>query len=730
MRKKRKFKGTHYSALPVEKKRSKIEQAHARKPKDKESNMEDPSELQDRIPSRRSASWKKLSGELSSSKGETNTCDERVSESETESENAPSTSTGSSHEPYFKEPQAYRLFSMRMFKKSLEEAHRCCGGKLTLNDSEYKKWGMGSIMFLKCSKCSLRTYIPNCELTDERYETVKQSGSLRPQDCFDINRRTVLAGLETSIGLEGMKTLCAILNLPSPGYSQMWSDHTKAIHRAAKEEITVKLQAARKRLREHLAKKEGREILDDEIIDVTVSYDGTWSHRGWTANYGLGFAISVDTGEVLAYQLMSKRCSRCERKPDGKCGEASCMKNHTGSSKSMETAAAMLIWQGTLEYNMRFKWMVCDGDSSAYCKVWDVYGACDVCLKYENMKKTDKTYQTWIESTEHEEWYESHERNEANCDRVHKLDCVGHVQKRMGTALRNWKQKNGVIPWASGKKPDNSSGKGKGKGKNASKTKPTESQNNNHKKQNTRCKLKDCKATHSLTDKTIDKLQEYYGKAIRRNVIDEPTDSQQANEAVEKMQKAIMAILYHCSMLPDEETRHQYCPEPTAPFPWCEFKKGQRVTHKPHFIFPDYLPYLEPVFERLGRDSLLVRCIQGLSQNQNECLNGRVWSIATKDKNHSPEIVEIAAVVACVEFNEGRSGLLSFHERIGLCISGFASKAASKRDIGRVHREEYKVQDDMRKRRIKIRQGKKQNEEENIEIEGEGGGYGAGCFNE
>ena len=86
----------------MEKKRSVIEQAHARKPKDKESNMEDPSELQDRIPSRRSASWKKLSGELSSSKGETNTCDERVSESETESENAPSTSTGSSHDPYFK----------------------------------------------------------------------------------------------------------------------------------------------------------------------------------------------------------------------------------------------------------------------------------------------------------------------------------------------------------------------------------------------------------------------------------------------------------------------------------------------------------------------------------------------------------------------------------------------------------------------------------------------------
>ena len=36
-----------------------------------------------------------------------------------------------------------------------------------------------------------------------------------------------------------MNTLCAILNLPSPGYSQMSSEHTKAICREAKEEITV-----------------------------------------------------------------------------------------------------------------------------------------------------------------------------------------------------------------------------------------------------------------------------------------------------------------------------------------------------------------------------------------------------------------------------------------------------------------------------------------------------------
>jgi hypothetical protein len=41
--------------------------------------------------------------------------------------------------------------------------------------------------------------------------------------------------------------------------------------------------------------------------------DGTWSKRGHTANYGFGFVISVETGEVLDYGFRSKVCTACNK---------------------------------------------------------------------------------------------------------------------------------------------------------------------------------------------------------------------------------------------------------------------------------------------------------------------------------------------------------------------------------------------------------------------------------
>jgi hypothetical protein len=95
------------------------------------------------------------------------------------------------------------------------------------------------------------------------------------------------------------------------------------------------------------------------------------------------------------------------------------------------------------------------------------------------MDRQSKEYGKWVESKAYTKWKKDHEEENVVCHRVKKLDCIGHVQKRLGTALRELKKK-------------------------------------------TKGKLKDCKSVggkgHRLSDKTIDKLQEYYGKAIRRNV--------------------------------------------------------------------------------------------------------------------------------------------------------------------------------------------------------------------
>jgi hypothetical protein len=119
-----------------------------------------------------------------------------------------------------------------------------------------------------------------------------------------------------------------------------------------------------------------------------------------------------------------------------------------------------------------------------------------------------------------------------------KLDYVGHVQKRMGTHLRELRKKV--------------------------------------------TKLKDGKSVkgskHRLTDKVIDKLHTYYGNAIRANVKPGKLTAQQQKEQISIMQQAIMAVLYHSCELTDDKERHKLCP--SGPDSWCSHKREGKLQRK------------------------------------------------------------------------------------------------------------------------------------------------------
>lgn len=52
---------------------------------------------------------------------------------------------------------------------------------------------------------------------------------------------------------------------------------------------------------------------NDDVVDAAVSFDGTWAKRGFTSLTGVVFVLSVDTGEVLDYHVLSKSCQTCTR---------------------------------------------------------------------------------------------------------------------------------------------------------------------------------------------------------------------------------------------------------------------------------------------------------------------------------------------------------------------------------------------------------------------------------
>ena len=102
-------------------------------------------------------------------------------------------------------------------------------------------------------------------------------------------------------------------------------------------------------------------MADETVLDIAVSFDGTWAKRGHTSLFDIMFVISVDTGEVLNYHVLSKFCKSCsvwEAKKDDdpfkyaewKISDTSdCTMNVEGSSPAMEAERALILWSRSLE---------------------------------------------------------------------------------------------------------------------------------------------------------------------------------------------------------------------------------------------------------------------------------------------------------------------------------------------------------------------------------------------
>jgi hypothetical protein len=52
----------------------------------------------------------------------------------------------------------------------------------------------------------------------------------------------------------------------------------------------------------------------DDVLNLTVSLDGTWKKRGHQSMYGIVFLIDADSGYCLDFETLSKRCELCEAK--------------------------------------------------------------------------------------------------------------------------------------------------------------------------------------------------------------------------------------------------------------------------------------------------------------------------------------------------------------------------------------------------------------------------------
>lgn len=506
----------------------------------------------------------------------------------------------------------------------------------------------------------------------------------------DINRRVVYAAFEMGIGREGVAKLCEILNMPF-SISIDTYNHEGILH-AAHDKVTKEQLKANANEAKQVAIDEGTSRNDNSsLVDIPVTFDSTWSKRGFTANHCVGFVISAATGKVLDLEVISKTCNQCSQMQarldketfDEWFAEHECDGSYKGSSPSMEMECAKRLWGRSIDYNLRYNFMITDGDSKSYSAVWNIYGACDTCNEYEVLEHTDKKYISWKESPDYIKWEDEHLQGTADCNRVFKLDCIGHVQKRLGKALYEY-QRN-ATKMADGKSVKGSNGR--------------------------------------LTKVAIEKLKTNYGKAIRNNVKTGALTAAQKDQAVKDMQTAIKAGLYHSLKIEDKE-RHQFCPNNS----WCKFKKGLPCKDKPHHLDAVFKEPLLKIYERLSEPALLQRCLPGYTNNANESINSLVWNKCPKHKWHGSKRIGMAANAAALHFSCGATKKHDVMREAGLVVGHHTNRASERRDSGRVKQAVARGQEKHKKYRLARRQAKAKEEE--LRVRREGTTYEAGGFND
>ena len=287
----------------------------------------------------------------------------------------------------------------------------------------------------------------------------------------------------------------------------------------------------------------------------------------------------------------------------------------------MEVHAGKILWGRSVElHNMRYTTVLSDGDS----KMYDA-------LVQDNPYGSDHS--------------------------IHKEECVNHVGKRLGTALRNVVADNA-------KRKITLGGVGFGR----------------------------------LTQAKITKLQTYYTRAIR------------SNTTAAEMKRAIYATLNH-SFSTDANPTHSLCPK--GPKSWCFYNKSLALhkipkSHKTRIqtqLNKKLLwPHLKPIYMRLTDQKLLSTCLMKGTQNSNESFHHTVWERLPKTHLYSLRRSEFGLLLAVAEFNFGPTYCSHIKQMFKVTDSTVSQKFATKRDVKRLsnsnRREKEKLTNAKSKRRL------------------------------
>lgn len=399
------------------------------------------------------------------------------------------------------ELEGYRIVDIKIIRDILSTqtlCSQCNCQSLTLSEVSSAKAGLVSRLVLSCDSESCdfsHTFYTSSRVKKQVYEKDGQTKAKVGKESFDLNARMVLGFRDIGKGLSAMEKFCAALNMPPPMAKKAYNELNSKLETAAEKVAEESMSKATAELKKMETENSPASASADDPLDTIAMFDGTWQKRGHSSLTGAVTCISPKTGKIMDIHIMNKTCPGCKEK-DGMDVESpeymnwyaehypKCKKNYTGSAPAMEPEGVKQMFNRSIsKHNIRYTKYIGDGDTKSFKIVSDSkpYGE-DVTIS--------------------------------------KLECVGHVQKRMGKNLRELKKNCG-----SKKLDDGKTIGGVGR----------------------------------LTNKEIDQLQIYYGLAIRRN-----------KGSVGAMKNDIKAILHHRRST-DAKPKHEYCPKGEES--WCGYQR-------------------------------------------------------------------------------------------------------------------------------------------------------------
>ncbi len=379
-----------------------------------------------------------------------------------------------------------------------------------------------------------------------------------------LNDRLQLSIFEIGCHYEAARKFCGSMDLPPPVSCKSWNQNKERIHDAFKEEASKSTERA------------ASEIKEAKGNDVTVSCDGTWQKRGFSSKNGVVTVATVNglNSKIIDTETLTNHCNKCKSTKENNQIPHFCQKNYEGTAGSMEGEGVKRIFNRSLEqYDLTYTGYLGDGDSKSF----------------KNLNDAEPPIYPGKQ--------------------IQKLECVGHIQKRMGRKLNNL-----VLECKKRTYQDENGKKSKGIG-----------------------------GKNKLTKKEIYRIQGHYGAAIRKHV---------GNE--NGMRNAIWAIYHHRS------GDHSLCGD------WCPSKSGNLEKANARVLPHHVLEEMKPVFENLTSSELLSRCTHGGTQNVNESFHHIIWSLCPKEVFVGWRRLDIAVRSAIMQYNDGKASKVAVFNYMGI----------------------------------------------------------------